>query len=91
MRSKSTGIKAKKCVTNTSNDQVHEILHNVLFKRPSRKKGATTFVFDKQQCLLNVMTQLERGCPEVLQSKEIFLKEMEQLFCQQSREDSGSN
>ena len=78
MRARNT-VKNKKTVHNTSNQQIHVILHDILFKKTSWPEK-TSFSFNREQSLQNVMAQIERDCPEILESKEAFLGEMLKLY-----------
>lgn len=71
----------------STNQQIHSVLHNILFKS-KEKLPKTVFVLDKQQSLINLMTQIERDCPEILSSKEMFLQEMEDLYNYRSQNDT---
>lgn len=88
MRSRTVG-RNKKVVHNTSNQQIHHILHNILFSK-SHRPPRTSFVFDREQSLQNLMTQLSRDCPELLLSKDIFLNELAKLYDQTQNSQTDS-
>lgn len=79
MRSRQ-GPKQNSGSTQTGNQQIHKVLHTTLFKSVQNAPKKTSFVLSEKQCMRNIMEQIDRDNPAIMQSEEKFLSEMAKWF-----------